>query len=474
MRLGCRACLLATALTATLVAADTPNPFRDPDILKARLWTEPRPAVQRVVIIDLSGDISFGLAASIQRQTAEALALTPKPDLIIYHIDTNGGTADSALDIAKVIGDVDMPTTVAYIPEKAFSAGALIAMSCREMVMGRRAKIGDCQPILPTAEGITPAGEKIETVLRASFRDFADRNGYPQALAEAMVSVDLEVHKVTIAGEVSPRYVKAEKATALKQELGDKVLTDEVVVPKGKLLTMVANEAFEFGFARAVVTSREGLLAYYGAEQAQVTEVRSTWSEELVRFLDLIGPLLLAAGLLGLYLEFKTPGFGLPGIVGIACLVLYFGSKYLVGLADVMDILLFLVGVVLVGIEVFVIPGFGIVGVAGILFMLAGLFLSFQPGPFIIPRTPAETEVLVSGFRQLLFAFAAVLATAFVLGRYLPHIPVVSGLVLTTELGGTKVLAGTGADCAEAPAAGRFPGRDDHALPAGGEGPLRQ
>lgn len=441
MRLGCRTCLLTASLAGALLAADVTSPLSRPDIQKARPWTEPRAPVSRVLIINLEGDVTYGLAASIRRRTEEARALTPPPDLIIFRIDTYGGTADSALDIAKVIGDVETPTTVAYIPEKAISAGALIAMSCREMVMGRGAKIGDCQPIIPTAEGMTPAGEKVETMLRASFRAFAERNGYPEALAEAMVSSHLEVHKVTIAGEVNPRYVRAEKAAALKQEFADKVLADEVVVPKGDLLTMVANEAFEYGFARAIVTGQEGLLAYYGATQAEVLQEYPSWSEEMVRFLDLIGPLLLAAGLLGLYLEFKTPGFGLPGIVGIACLVLYFGSKYLVGLADVVDILLFFIGVVLVGVEVFVIPGFGIVGVTGILLILAGLFLSVQPGPFVIPRTPAEAQALASGFLQLLVAFVVVLAAAFLLGRYLPHIPVVSGLVLTTEPVGAKVFA---------------------------------
>jgi membrane-bound serine protease (ClpP class) len=190
-----------------------------------------------------------------------------------------------------------------------------------------------------------------------------------------------------------------------------------------------------------VVTSEDGLLAYYGATHAEVLRENSSWSEELVRFLDAIGPLLLAAGLLGLYLEFKTPGTALPGILGVLCLVLYFGSKYLVGLAGVVDVLLFFIGVLLVGIEVFVIPGFGIVGVTGIVLILAGLFLSVQPWPFAIPRTPAETQALVSGFRQLLLAFAIMLTGAFTLGRYLPHIPVVRGLVLTTEPVGSKVFS---------------------------------
>ncbi len=433
MRLaGCVLGLLALALGA----ADTPVTFQHPDVLDARPWTEPRPSAGHVVIIDLEGAVTFGLSAAIKRQTEEALAHDPKPDLLIYRIDTYGGTADSALKIADVIGDIDAPTTVAYIPKKAISAGALIAISCRQMVMGEGSKIGDCQPIIPTPEGITPAGEKVETMLRASFRSFAERNGYPLALAEAMVSPHIEVHKVTIEGE-EPQYVRSDRAKALKQQHGEKVVADEIVLPKGDLLTMTAKEAYDFGFARAIVGSEAGLLSYYGASDAEVTRLYASWSEDLVRFFDLIGPLLLAAGLLGLYLEFKTPGFGLPGMVGIACLALYFGSKYLVGLADVMDILLFFAGVLLLAVELFVIPGFGIIGVAGILLILTGLFLSFQS--FVVPRTPAEMELLGWSFIQLLVALGIVVTAAFLLGRYLSVLPLVRGMVLVTEPGTTKV-----------------------------------
>ncbi len=423
-------CLLAL----TLGAADTATGDRHPDIHSARPWAESRPTAGHVVIIDLEGTVTFGLAAAIERQTEAALAL--KPDLIVYRIDTYGGTADSALKIAEVIGDVDEPTTVAYIPDKAISAGALIAMGCRQMVMGDGSKIGDCQPIIPTAEGITPAGEKMETMLRASFRSFAERNGYPVALAEAMVSPHVEVHKVTIEGE-EPQYVRAERAAALKQQHGETVVADEVVLAEGDLLTMTAREAYDFGFARAIVGSEAGLLSYYVASGAEVTKLYTSWSEDLVRFFDIIGPLLLAAGLLGLYLEFKTPGFGLPGIVGIVCLTLYFGSKYLVGLADVFDILLFFVGVLLLTVEVFVIPGFGIIGAAGIVLILSGLFLSFQS--FVIPQTPAEMEVLGRSFVLLFVTLGVVMAVAFILGRYLPSIPFVRGLVLVTEPGTEKV-----------------------------------
>ncbi len=138
MRLaGCVLGLLALALGA----ADTPVAFQHPDVFDARPWTEPRPSAGHVVIIDLEGAVTFGLSAAIKRQTEEALAHDPKPDLLIYRIDTYGGTADSALKIADMIGDIDAPTTVAYIPKKAISAGALIAISCRQMVMGEGSTI---------------------------------------------------------------------------------------------------------------------------------------------------------------------------------------------------------------------------------------------------------------------------------------------------------------------------------------------
>ena len=418
-------CLLGLTLVASAASGG------DPDVLQARPWSQPRPPVRHVVVIDLEGPVSFGLYAAVKRRTREALALEPKPDLLIYHIDTYGGTLDSALKIVEVIGEVDEPLTVAYIPKKAISAGALIALSTRQMVMGPGAKIGDAQPIIPSTEGMTPAGEKIETVLRATFRSLAERNGYPVTLAEAMVSARLEVHKVAIEGEAEPRYVRAEQAAALKQQYGEKMLSDEVVVPEGELLTMFAREAYDFGFARALVADEAGLLAYYGASQAQVTRLGTSWSEDLVRFLDAIGPLLLVAGLLGLYLEFKSPGFGLPGIVGIMSLTLYFGSKYLVGLADVADILVFFIGVSLLAVELFIIPGFGVIGVAGILLILTGMLLSFQS--FVVPQSPAEVSVLGWSFVQLLGVLTVVVVGAGLLGRYLHAVPLVRGLVLTTE-----------------------------------------
>ena len=266
MRLAlCVVCLLTVAW-----AADGPTALPHPEIVRPAREAGPASPVQTVVIVELEGDVTYGLYASIKRRTEEALAL--KPDLLVYRIDTYGGTANSALDIAEVIFQVEEPTTVAYIPrgKKAISAGALIAMACRQMVMGEGSKIGDCQPILPTPEGITVAGEKIESMLRTSFRSYAKRNGYPVALAEAMVSPHIEVHEMTIEGEDRPRYVRAEEAEDLKRRYGEKVTGDKVVLAEGELLTMDDEEAYRFGFARAIVASQEGMLAVFDAAGDQL------------------------------------------------------------------------------------------------------------------------------------------------------------------------------------------------------------
>ncbi|MCP4364655.1 MAG: hypothetical protein GY800_05080, partial [Planctomycetes bacterium] len=140
----------------------------------------------KVFVIALEGMIDGGLLSSVERRTK--IALAEKPSLIIFEIDTYGGRLEPAFEISEYISDIPEETkTVAYIPKKAISAGALIAVSCNEIAMGPHAELGDCEPIIPSAEGgCKTVGEKIQTVLRTKFRKFAEKNGYPVKLAEAM------------------------------------------------------------------------------------------------------------------------------------------------------------------------------------------------------------------------------------------------------------------------------------------------
>jgi len=377
--------------------------------------------------------------------------------------------------------------TVAYVPKKAISAGALMALAPNDLVMGPHAKIGDCEPILITAEGIETAGEKIQSPIRTYMRDMAKRNGYPMALAEAMVTKEMEVLQVVVEeerettlreisglSEDEKKQVKfvhyesdegwtlykiadfdalaeEDKARAKSLKVTQRVKkyidardfehwsddekkgvkSKRVVVKEGELLTMNTTEAREYGFAKHTVINREELLAAYDLKVAQVMELEVNWSENLVRFLDKLAPLLLIIGLIALYVEFKVPGFGLPGTVALICFALLFLGKYMVGLAQHTSILIFLMGVVLLAIELFVIPGFGVVGAAGIALIILGLFFAFQP--YFIPRTPGEIDLTVKNVLQVGGAFIGSLVAMVVLAKFLPKVPVLGRIILAVQ-----------------------------------------
>ena len=161
------------------------------------------------------------------------------------------------------------------------------------------------------------------------------------------------------------------------------------------------------------------------------------------RFLDGIAPILLSVGLIALWLELKAPGFGLPGIVGISCLATVFLSKYMVGLAEAPEMLLFMLGVMLLAVEIFLLPGFGIAGITGILLMLMGTTLAFQD--FVVPQTPYHYEELRGNLLKIFSSMAVSLLVVALMVRYLPGIPLFGRLVLSAseeaELGFGTTLA---------------------------------
>src|SRR5690606_11926743 len=188
------------------------------------------------------------------------------------------------------------------------------------------------------------APEKIVSAMRSEMRALAEARGLDPRIAEAMVDEEIEIPGL---------------------------------VEKGKLLTLTTDEAVRVGYATRV-EDWDALLETLNLSGAtsQTTEVN--WAEGLVRFLThpLVAPLLLSLGFLGLIIELKTPAFGLAGVAGLASLALFFGSHYLVGLAGWEELILLGVGVLLLGIEIFAVPGFGVFGVAGILAVLASMYLS--------------------------------------------------------------------------------------------------
>ncbi len=372
----CLACLSAAALNAD---GDVPSSDTDQAAVQ-----------QQVIIVPVSGEVGPAMAAFIER----ALEGTDDPDpLFILEMDTFGGRVDSAFQIVDTLLNVPQGRTLAFVEKKAISAGALIALACNELVMKPSTTIGDCAPIILSKEGPKMLGEKFQSPLRAKFRTLAKRNGYPEVLAEAMVSGDMVVYKVET-DDGRSFYMEATEYEDLSENERKAIRSKKTVVGKDKLLTMDDQEAMEFGFSKMSVESVEEMLREKGITEYEITEIEENWSEQMVRLITMIAPILMLIGFAGLYLEMQTPGFGIPGILGIICLGLVFFGQYMVGLADHTELLLITLGILLLGVEMFVTPGFGLPGFAGITLMAVGMILSLQDFVLPSPDVPWEAELL--------------------------------------------------------------------------------
>jgi membrane-bound serine protease (ClpP class) len=388
-----------------------------------------------VYVIPVYGEVEPAMAAYIERAVLEAG--TDSGAIIILELDTFGGRVDSALKIVETMTGVKGARTIAFVKNKAISAGALIALSCNDLVMQPNTTIGDCAPISFSQEGPQMLGEKFQSPLRAKFRTLARRNGYPVALAESMVSAHLEIHEVKMAAQTL--YLNASDLQGMTEEDKKKIISQKVVVAEDELLTMDDAEALYLGFSKMTASSIPAMLDQLGIMDYRITRLEPRWSEALGRFLNSIAPILMMIGMAALYAEYKAPGFGLPGLVGIICLGLVFGNQYIVGLADHTELILILLGLVLLGFELFVLPGFGIAGVAGFTCIGLGMILSFQDFVLPDPNLPWQGEILIDNLTKVLGSFIVAFAAALVfLSYFFPRLgKLVKGPYLDTTLAGS-------------------------------------
>jgi membrane-bound serine protease (ClpP class) len=299
--------------------------------------------------------------------------------------------------------------------------------------------IGDCAPIAYSGEGPKMLGEKYQSPLRATFRSLAKRNGFPQVLAEAMVTEGMAVYRLQFADSVS--YVDSLEYADLAESVKKAVVSKKTVVGSGELLTMDDVEAVELGFSRGSVASLEELADMLGVARERITHVEQNWSETFVRFLTLIAPLLMLVGFAGLYIEMRTPGFGWPGGLGLACLALAFLGQHMVGLADYTELLLLGLGIVLLAVEVFVTPGFGLMGFAGLGLIAIGMVLSMQGFVLPTPSAPWQMHLVLVNFVKVLSSFLLSFILSLLFVRYvLPRVgAVVNGPYLAATLGQAHV-----------------------------------
>ncbi len=365
-----------------------------------------------VYIIPVSGTVDPGMAAYLERVLSQE-GIPGEDVMYILEIDTFGGRVDAALNIVDTLLDVPPGKTIAYVSGKAISAGALIALASSQLVMKHHTTIGDCAPITYSSEGPQILGEKFQSPLRAKFRALARRNGYPETLAEAMVTEEMEVYEVIINGE--KQYLEKKEFEDLTEKQKKSVTSKKTVVGKGQLLTMDDTEAYQLGFSQMSVSDIDELLKKMELQDARVVRMSETWSESLVRFIGHIAPILMLIGLAALYTEIQAPGFGVPGILGILLLALVFLNQYLVGLAHHTELLIIALGIVFLGVEVFVLPGFGIAGIAGIACIIVGLILSLQGFVLPDPSLPWEKELFIKNISKVLSSFIG----AFLLGIFM-------------------------------------------------------
>jgi membrane-bound serine protease (ClpP class) len=358
-----------------------------------------------VVVVPLHGEINSTLAVFLRR--AEKTAESNGAIAIVFDMDTYGGELDAAEEITGILNHATIPTYT-YINSNAGSAGALIALATRHIYMAPVSAIGAAAPIAASGQDLSETlKEKTISYWSALIRGTALRNGHNPDVGEAFMNKEKEV------------------------KIGDKV-----VHPKGTLLTLNAQEATEKfngkplladGIAESVadLTQKAGL-------RGEVIQFAPSGFEQLAIWLTRLAPLLLLGGIMGAYLEFKIPGFGIAGIVSAICFSLFFLGHYFAGLAGWETVALFVLGFVFVLVEVLF---FGhstiIVGVVGVLLMLASLLWAMidrYPGQGILP-TGGMLKMPVT---NLLITLIAAVALIALLARFLPRTSIYRRFILST------------------------------------------
>ncbi|WP_246206747.1 NfeD family protein [Virgibacillus ihumii] len=293
-----------------------------------------------VYVIPVKDEVERGLESFIQRTTEEAVK--DGADHIIFEIDTPGGRVDAAGNIAEILQNLDIPTT-SFIVNRALSAGSYIALNTDTIYMEPQATMGASGVI--NQDG-TAAGKKAQSAWIAAMKTAAESTGKDPLYAVAMADPSIDL----------PEYGAGE----------------------GKYLTLGAKSAKEVGYSAGTVQDRSELLTELNLSNATVIEKKPTLSEKIARFITspVVVPILLSLASLGLIIEVFSPGFGIPGMVGLLSLVLFFYGHVVAGLAGMEAIVLLIIGLVLIVAEFFV-PG-GIVGLLGIGAVVASLIMSGQ------------------------------------------------------------------------------------------------
>lgn len=351
---------------------------------------------------------------------------------IIFEIDSPGGYLYTSENLAFKIADLedDDVRTVAYIEREAISGAAIIAMGCDEIYMHADASIGDAGPIEMREGGqFERAPEKILSPLRVTMQKLADRKGRPSALLMAMADRKMEVFQVTHRDNGRVTYMSDNQIHESNGEWIKGPLVPESA--EDLLLTFHGQRAHDVGLTQSPVDGIDMLKDRLGiAPEVKLTPQGRTWIHTFVYILNSSGAmfLLCVIGVVCIYLElhFTT---GLLGIISALCFSMFFWSRFLGGTAGWLEVVLFVLGIVFIAMEIFIVPGFGVFGVSGGLLVFASLIMASQT--FVIPQTSADMTSMSRSVGTLGASVVAVIAIAMAINRFLPSIPILNQMILS-------------------------------------------
>lgn len=368
-----------------------------------------------VYVIPIREDIMPPLTYVVRRGVKEAMEA--KADLLVLDMETNGGRVDVTEEIIEIINQFK-GKTVTYVNRKAFSAGAFISVATQEIYMAPQSVIGAAAPIMMSPGGSGPEAmpdtveAKMTSGIRALMRTNAEKNGHNIQVIEAMI----------------------DKTRELK-------IDGEVLNEKGQILTLTNVQAEKnYGspakplLSRGTYESLDALLKHLDFADAKRVNVQPTGAENVAIFLQKVSPLLLIVGIIGVYIEMKTPGFGLPGIVGITAFTIYFLGGYVAGLSGIEWLAVFILGLALLFLELLVFPGTIVLGLSGAGLMLISLIMALvdvYPG---MPAIPSFGQLALP-IRTLGIATVGSIVAVLILARFLPETPLFRTMVSTTSSG---------------------------------------
>ncbi len=380
--------------------------------------------------IKISGPIDEGTQSLLRRGVERAKSGSRA---LVVELDTPGGEMDTMFNLAKQLAaaNKDGVLTIAWIHDKAYSAGALVALACERLYICPQGVIGAASVVqLAPSGGIQSiedplVAEKLNSAVRAEFRARAESHHRPPALAEAMVDRMVGAKQIrTKDGEL--RVVTLAEYDDLRNAASG-VQMVRTIADRGTLVSLSGSEAVLFGLADGVADSIEDVLSLAGLGGAKIVTLQRERSEDFATWLSAVYYVLIGVGVMALMAEFKAPGFGFAGVVAIACFALALFGKYLAGLADMPQLVAVGVGLVLLAVELFLMPGAIWPGVCGAVLIFGGLAFAQFGSDFF--SSPLGREMALDSALELSAGIVAGLCVGALISRYLPRTPLVGRLV---------------------------------------------